>query len=719
MRLMHRIIMAAAALALSSATHAATITVPDDVATVQGALNAAMAGDTVRVRQQATPYHEKVAFPRSGDVVNGPIVLTAFPGDRPVLDGTGVTGENLVLIDGRSYVQVVGFELRNNLGVHDGSGVRILGSGTRVEVRDNVIHEIRGSDAMGITVYGTDPTPISNLVIDGNHIHDCDPYRSEALTLNGNVTDFQVTNNHVENVNNIGIDFIGGETDIQPDPSKVARNGVCRGNVVEQANEQGGGFAGGIYVDGGRDIVIENNIVNGADLGIEIGAENNGIVTQNIVVRDNLLVANLKAGLVFGGFAATVGRVKNSQFLNNIVWHNDTSGSGFGELWIQYAEDNVVRNNVFVSTAQNLLVLSEGGNVNNQLDYNLFHTATGAGAAQFVWNNVGYAGFTAYRSGSGQDAHSLFGDPLLVDPTNDDFHLRAGSPAVNAGDPAFVPAVGETDLDGAARVSGGRVDIGADELTCGNGMPDPGEQCDDGNPTNGDGCDDNCTVTGCGNGVVTAGEQCDVGNVSVGDCCGATCQFESSGSACDDGDLCTNGDACDGAGECDGASAPAALCKGAPSGKGRLILRDSANAVSDTLTWKLSNADATSLAELGDSIGEDNYRLCVYDAAGGTQPRVAAAAPAGSAWKAGSTSVTYRSQSGAPDGIRIAKLKTGIAGKAKVLVKGKGPSLALPPLSSLVPPVTVQLRNADGACWGATFTTLDAATATLFKARRD
>jgi cysteine-rich repeat protein len=268
-------------------------------------------------------------------------------------------------------------------------------------------------------------------------------------------------------------------------------------------------------------------------------------------------------------------------------------------------------------------------------------------------------------------------------------------------------------------VSGGRVDIGADELTCGNGMPDPGEQCDDGNPTSGDGCDDNCTITGCGNGVVTAGEQCDDGNVSVGDCCGATCQFESAGSACDDDDLCTNGDACDGAGECDGASAPAALCKGAPSGKGRLILRDSANPASDALTWKLSNADATSLVELGDPVGEDNYRLCVYDDAGGTQLRLAAAAPAGSAWKASTTSVTYRSQSGAPDGIRIAKLKTGIAGKAKLLVKGKGAALALPPLSSLVLPVTVQLRNADGTCWGATFSTPDAATATLFKARSD
>ncbi|HSQ01488.1 MAG TPA: hypothetical protein VL049_30060 [Candidatus Dormibacteraeota bacterium] len=66
---------------LSSPSPAAVITVPDDIASVQGALDAAMAGDTVRLRQQATPYHEKIAFPPSGDAVNGPILLTPFPGD--------------------------------------------------------------------------------------------------------------------------------------------------------------------------------------------------------------------------------------------------------------------------------------------------------------------------------------------------------------------------------------------------------------------------------------------------------------------------------------------------------------------------------------------------------------------------------------------------------------------------------------------------------------
>ncbi|MFN8642391.1 MAG: right-handed parallel beta-helix repeat-containing protein [Candidatus Binatia bacterium] len=452
----------------AAAAPAAVWTVPDDVPTVQGALAVAQPGDTVRVRQLATPYREKISFPRSGDAVNGPIVLAAYPGDRPVLDGSGVPGADLVRIEDRSYVQLIGFELRNNLGVHDGSGVRILGAGSHIEIRDNVIHDVRGADAMGITVYGTAATPISALIIDGNEIFDCEPFRSEALTLNGNVTTFAVTNNVVRDVNNIGIDFIGGETDIQPDPTKVVRDGICRGNVVLRANERGGGFAGGIYVDGGRDIVVERNLVIGADLGIEIGAENAGIVTERVVVRDNVVAENGKAGLVFGGFAANVGRVRNGQFLNNTLWHNDTTGSGFGELWIQFAEDNVVRNNIVAGAAPGPLVLSEAGNIDNRLDHNLFFTPAGSGAARFVWQGVGYAGFAAYRAGSGQDAHSLFGDPALVDPGNGGFHLRAGSPAVDTGDPVAAPA--GADLDGAPRVgieAGGRR---CRRATCGNGL---------------------------------------------------------------------------------------------------------------------------------------------------------------------------------------------------------------------------------------------------------
>jgi len=58
---------------------------------------------------------------------------------------------------------------------------------------------------------------------------------------------------------------------------------------------------------------------------------------------------------------------------------------------------------------------------------------------------------------------------------------------------------------------------------CGNGMTDPGEQCDDGDLDDCDGCDSNCTTGACGNGIVCAPETCDDGNLTSGDGCQADC----------------------------------------------------------------------------------------------------------------------------------------------------------------------------------------------------
>ncbi len=681
-----------------------------DFTTIQAALDAAVAGDTIQVHEKATPYFEKIAFPRSGDAGAGFITLTAYPGETPVLDGTGVAGANMVLIDSRSWVKLDGFEIRNDLGVHDGSGVRVLGSGSHIEIRDNRIHDIRDRNAMGITVYATEAAPISELVIDGNEIYDCEPAPSEALTLNGNVTSFAVTGNFVHDVNNIGIDFIGGETDIQPDPAKVARDGVCRGNRVERARSSyGGGFAGGIYVDGGKDIVVENNVVTESDLGMEIGAENAGIVTQGIVVRDNVLYGNDKAGLVFGGFAQNVGRVRDSSFLNNTVYGNDTLGAGFGELWIQYAEANAIRNNVFDAAVQPRLLTSDAGNVDNVLDYNLWFAAAGVGGAEFVWNGTLHTGFAAYRAATGEDAHSAFADPLFANAAAADFHLAPGSPAIDAGDPAFVAAPGEVDLDGAPRVNGPAVDAGADETTiCGNGVQEPTEACDDGNLVDGDGCDSNCTPTGCGNGVVTAGEACDDGNVAGGDCCDATCAYEAAGASCDDGDPCSTGDACDGGGACGGDPAPRSGCRGALAAS--LQLKRGKTPARNRLLWKWKKGAATAMGELGDPTAT-GYRLCVYDASGGSSAiALRAALPAGGlcrgkpCWSATGSGVKYRDRDATPDGITALTFKAGVAGKASFTLKGKGALVALPSLPlTQDPAVTAQLSNDAGVCWESAF----------------
>jgi hypothetical protein len=107
--------------------------VPGDFATIQAALNGAVAGDSITVA--AGTYSEKISFPQSGKTGQGYVTLQAAAGPRPVLDGTGVSGANMVLIDHRSYVKLIGFEIRNNLGVNDGSGVRVLGTGSHIEIR--------------------------------------------------------------------------------------------------------------------------------------------------------------------------------------------------------------------------------------------------------------------------------------------------------------------------------------------------------------------------------------------------------------------------------------------------------------------------------------------------------------------------------------------------------------------------------------------------------
>ena len=312
MRPMYRIAVAAAALALSSATHAATITVPDDFATVQGALDAALAGDTVRVRQQVAPYHEKIAFPRSGDAVNGLIASPAFPGDRPVLDGTGVAGDNMVLIDSRSYVKLVGFEIRNNLGVHDGSGVRILGIGSHIEIRDNRIHDIRGNDAMGITVYGTEP----DADRESDHRRQRD-LRLRAVSQRG--ADAERQRHRLpgdqqprarRQQHRHRLHRRRDRHPARPDQGRAQRR--LRGNLVQRANEQGGGFAGGIYVDGGA-TSSSSATSSPAPTSASRSAPRTPASSPSIIVcATTSCTATIKACIVFGGFAASVGRVKNS-----------------------------------------------------------------------------------------------------------------------------------------------------------------------------------------------------------------------------------------------------------------------------------------------------------------------------------------------------------------------------------------------------------------------
>ena len=60
-----------------------------------------------------------------------------------------------------------------------------------------------------------------------------------------------------------------------------------------------------------------------------------------------------------------------------------------------------------------------------------------------------------FRTWTGYDAHGIQADPLLVDPAAHDYHLRAGSPAIDAG----APVLGDKVVGSAPDI--GRYDWGA------------------------------------------------------------------------------------------------------------------------------------------------------------------------------------------------------------------------------------------------------------------
>ena len=225
--------------------------------TIQHSCNVATPGSTVLIKSGT--YNEKITMNVSGNVDASFITFKNFSNDTVTIDGTGIVGDQIILVQDKNYIKLIGLELQNNLHQTFGTGIWIQGGGNHIEIRNCRIHDMRATssgDAMAISVYGTNGSiSLSNIVIDSNIIYKCQPGHSEALTLNGNVDTFQISHNIVHDVNNIGIDMIGGEGTSPISNTDMVRNGICVGNIVYNARSNyGGGYAAGIYVDGGKSI---------------------------------------------------------------------------------------------------------------------------------------------------------------------------------------------------------------------------------------------------------------------------------------------------------------------------------------------------------------------------------------------------------------------------------------------------------------------------------
>ncbi len=450
-------------------------------ATLQHAAELLQPGETVYVRGGL--YHEAVEIAVSGSAEGGFITFTAYPGEQPILDGSGLAddpdGACGFCIEGRSYLVIQGFEIRNFTTTRRYAvpmGIQITGASHHIRLLENHIHHIEthapldadllGADAHGIAVYGTETDAVHDLLIRGNEVDHLVLGSSEAVVLNGNVRAFTVTGNLIHDCDNIGLDFIGFEGTASDPALDQARDGLVSANRIyaidTRTNPAYGGerSAAGLYVDGGREIIIERNEVFSSNLGIELASEHAGRATEAIIVRSNFIHHNHVAGLAMGGYDRERGSTEACRIINNTFWANDTDETGSGELWLQFdTRDNLIANNIFIAGTQALLIANPFvENVGNVVDDNLYFAPLGAEAAQWEWKGVRYTGFESYRAASGNDANSRFADPRLDLPTP---HLLDDSPAIEAGRP--LTQAGTLDFDGDPRLQGVRLDIGADE----------------------------------------------------------------------------------------------------------------------------------------------------------------------------------------------------------------------------------------------------------------
>lgn len=449
---------------------------------INTALGKANPGDTVIVRTGT--YYEKVSFPKSGRLDKS-ITLKAHTGEKPVIDGTGlsITGkEALVTISNVNYIVFEGFDVCNyksstpwvNI-----NGILVKEGSGNITVRKNKIYNIEhnvapadGRSGHGIEIIGNTSVAMKNILVEDNEIHDCNTGYSENLTINGYVDGFIIRRNKIYNTENIGIDAAGGYWANSVPAFNYARNGVICDNELYNINMSTGPLGGygaiGIYIDGARNIIVERNKVHEADRGIGIVSENDAYPTENCIVRNNFVYNCWRTGIYLGGYLNyTTGGTRNCHIVNNTLYFNNKTTGAFGEIegeirLTENCHNNTIQNNIIYAGPNDVFVhkyTSTGSN--NTIDYNLYYTT---GAARWIWNGTEYTDYTTWKTACGGDVNSTNGvNPLLASTSSPDLHIQPVSPATNSGVVISAEINGTTDIDGNTRIVNNKIGKGAQQ----------------------------------------------------------------------------------------------------------------------------------------------------------------------------------------------------------------------------------------------------------------
>jgi hypothetical protein len=409
-----RLLLLLFALVVVPSVLASTINVPKDQPTIQAGINAANNGDTVLVAPGK--YVENINF-------NGKaITVTSSDGAKVTIIDGGKLASVVTFSSNETLSSVLsGFTLQNGDAINNstGEGGGIAVEGASPTIRDNVIQCNLGGNAGGGIGIGFGSPLIERNIIRNN---------SQDPAVDGGVG--------------------GGGISVRGGGSGSAR--IIANEIKDNSwNNVGAGSGGGISLFGSGSTLIKNNIITGNIAGTS-GA---GIAMVNFV-SGTIVVQNLIAGNSSPGDAGIYWSDSPAALVNNTITDGpDATGSSTAIIVANGLDSSItIANNVVVSSnvATNAFYCSFSGIQNPRKVYN-----------NDIFSSKGSAYGGMCKEHTGKHGN-ISAKPQFVNPIKQNYQLRAGSLAINAGS-ISAPHLPKKDLADHPRIVNGKIDMGAYE----------------------------------------------------------------------------------------------------------------------------------------------------------------------------------------------------------------------------------------------------------------